>query len=282
MEITALQVKDELARIDRRVGQLERLNLGDATAALRTSISELGVKVIEAETVRTKQLVGLKKGLLDLSTHIARSNVDQRIAQLDKRVSELDRSGDRALFAQKLSDELARLARRLDIAEDTYGQDLARLKERLNSAQPQTPVSSPAKAGHPEFDLPALTKAHHQSEPGSALTEAAPHSSSHETLPLPRHGIACSDFASVGQQPAPKKEQAGMRHQRTPVSAADRASEKIRLRNIAITSVTVLLLALAAAYFLYHGRALAAPFPLQQHHMPTKAQAAPKAPSVGK
>jgi localization factor PodJL len=265
MEISALQVKDELAGLDRRIDQLERLNLGDATAALRGSIRDLGAKVIEAETLRAKQLRGLKKGLVDLGTHIAHSNVDQKIAQLDQRVSELSRSGDRALIAQKLSDELARLARRLDSAEAIYRQDFARLQERLNSTQPQTPSSRPDKGALPEFDLSALTQILGQSEPQPILQAAPTSSSALEVLPSSPPAAAFGDFALHARQPAPKKERPGMWPRRTAFSAVDSVSDKIRLRNIAITSITVLLFALVAAYFLYHSRALASPLPSQNY-----------------
>jgi localization factor PodJL len=263
MEITALQVKDELAGLSRRINQLERLNLGEATATLRGSIRELGDKVIEAETLRAKQLSGLKKGLLDLGTYIACSNVDQKIAQLDKRVSELSRSGDRALVAQKLSDELSRLARRLDSAEATYRQDLARLEERLNSTQPQAPSSKPAKSDQAEFDLSALTEILGQSGPLPAQKVTLPPSSALEALPSSLHATTFGDFSPRGRQSMPKRERLAMWPRRAAPSAVDGVSDKIRLRNIAITSITVLLFALAAAYFLYHSRAVASPLPPQ-------------------
>jgi localization factor PodJL len=271
-EITALQVKDELAGLGRRVDQLERLNLGDTTAALRSSIRELGTKVIEAEGVRAKQLAGLKKGLLDLGTHIASSNVEQKITQLDKRVSELSRSGDRALVAQKLSDELARLTLRLDSAEATYRQQLARLQERLNPAQPPKPDPPTAKAVHKEFHRSAMTQEHHQSEPEPALRAALPRSLTHEALPSPRLDPAFSDFTPIGQSPAAGTEPTGVRQRGTPSSQADSRADSIRLRNIAITSVTVLFFAFAAAYFLYQSRVLASQLPSQQYLASTTAQ----------
>jgi cell division protein ZapA (FtsZ GTPase activity inhibitor) len=265
MEITALQVKDEVAGLVRRMDQLERLNLGEATKALRSSIRELGDKVIEAETLRAKQLSGLQKGLLDLGTHMARSNVDQKIDQLDKRVSELSRSDDRALIAQKLSDELARLARRLDTAEATYRQDLARLQERLTSTRPQTLSAGPARKGQQEFDLSALAQILGQSQPQPALQAALPSSSERDALPSPPHTTTIGDFVPRERQSASKMEPSGMSPRRTALSSIDSVSDRIRLRNIAITSITVLLFALAAAYFIFHNRALASPLPPQNY-----------------
>lgn len=282
MEITALQVKDELAGLGRRVDQLERLKLGNTSAALRNSIRELGAKVIEAENVRTGQLAGLKKGLLDLGTHIARSNVDQKIAQLDKRMSEFSRSGDRAQLAQKLSDELTRLARRLDSAEAAFRQDLAQLQQRLNPAQPQTPVQNPAKAAQPDFDFSAQTQTFHQSEPERAPVAALPRSSTREALPSARLSTTFGDFVPVGRQPALKMDRTGKDQRNMPNSEPGSASDKIRLRNIAVTSITVLLFALAAAYFLYHSRALASPLLSQQYLASTKTQNTRTAPMAGK
>ena len=281
MEITALQVKDELAGLGRRVDQLENLNLGDATAGLRNSIRELGTRIIEAESIRAGQLASLKKGLLDLGTHMARSNVDQKIAQLDKRMSELSRSGDRALVAQKLSDELTRLARRLDSAETTFHEDLARLHERLNSAQPHTAIPDPPKEDHPEFDLSALTQALHQSEPEPHLLAALPPTSPPQTLPSARPNVAFGDFGPIVRQTPPKKQRRARAHRGTSISEPTSSSDKLRLRNVAITSVTVLLFALAAAYFLYHSRAFASQLRSQPYVTSTAMQNTQPAATAG-
>ena len=281
MEITALQVKDELAGLGRRVDQLEKLNLGDATAGLRNSIRELGTKIIEAESIRAGQLARLKKALLGLGTHMARSNVDQKIAQLDKRMSELSRSGDRAQVAQKLSDELSRLARRLDSAETIFREDLARLHEKLNPAKSLTAIPDPPKEKHPEFNLSALTQALHQSEAEPYLLAALPSTSTPPTLPSARPNVAFGDFGPIVRPTPTKKERRARAHRGTSISEPTGSSDKIRLRNVAITSVTVLLFALAAAYFLYHNRALASQLRSQPYVASTAMQNTQRAATAG-
>lgn len=262
MEITALQVKDEVAGLGRRLDLLEGLELGAATAALRQSTRELSTKLIEVENTYAGQLAHLKRGVHELTEHLASTRADARIAQLDRQISELSDPSERAQVAQRLSQELNRLAGRLDAAEDACREGLAQLRERLNAPGPQPASLPPVNVGRMESVAATPTRSLHASDIAPEQTTPLPSPRPREVLHA--EGLATAvdlPLASWRHNARAATSTPGAARRQLALATADSASDLDRLRSIAITSMVVLLLALAAAYLLYHHSTAAPQFP---------------------